>query len=127
MASTRYISNADSWPAAGDSRFPIPAGSPSSCGGRARPGKRTLLKQRYPTARWVDLLKADEFRRYAVHPELLRQEIDAEGPDPGQQIVIDEIQKVPVLLDEVHWLIENRGLHFAPSRRRPAPGSPGIT
>ena len=95
--------------------------------GPRQTGKRTLLKQRYPTARWVDLLKADEFRRYAVHPELLRQEIDAEGPDPGQQIVIDEIQKVPVLLDEVHWLIENRGLHFAPSRRRPAPGSPGIT
>jgi hypothetical protein len=27
--------------------------------------------------------------------------------------VIDEIQKVPALLDEAHWLIENRGLHFA--------------
>lgn len=27
--------------------------------------------------------------------------------------MIDEIQKVPALLDEVHWLIENRGLHFA--------------
>ena len=35
------------------------------------------------------------------------------GPAPRQQIVIDEIQKVPALLDEVHWLIENRGLHFA--------------
>ena len=31
----------------------------------------------------------------------------------SDQIVIDEIQKVPALLDEVHWLIENRGLHFA--------------
>lgn len=31
----------------------------------------------------------------------------------GRQIVIDEIQKVPALLDEVHWLIENRGLRFA--------------
>ncbi len=27
--------------------------------------------------------------------------------------MIDEIQKVPALLDEVHWLLENRGLHFA--------------
>lgn len=35
------------------------------------------------------------------------------GTRPGTQIVIDEIQKVPALLDEVHWLIENRGLHFA--------------
>ena len=36
------------------------------------------------------------------------------GLNPArQQVVIDEIQKVPPLLDEVHWLIENRGLHFA--------------
>ena len=81
--------------------------------GPRQTGKSTLLKQRYGAARWVDLLKADEFRRYAVNPELLRQELDAEGPRPGRQIVIDEIQKVPALLDEVHWLIENRSLHFA--------------
>ena len=81
--------------------------------GPRQTGKSTLLRRRYPRARWIDLLKADEFRRYAVHPERLRQEIDAERPDPGRQIVIDEIQKVPALLDEVHWLIENRGLHFA--------------
>ena len=81
--------------------------------GPRQTGKSTLLKQRYPDARRVDLLKADEFRRYAVHPEYLRQELDAEGPQPGRQIVIDEIQKAPALLDEVHWLIENRGLHFA--------------
>jgi predicted AAA+ superfamily ATPase len=41
------------------------------------------------------------------------QEIAAVEPSPRQQIVIDEIQKIPALLDEVHWLIENRGLHFA--------------
>ena len=76
-------------------------------------GKSTLLRQRYPHARRIDLLKSDELRRYATRPELLRQEIEAEGPDAAQQIVIDEVQKVPALLDEVHWLIENRGLHFA--------------
>ena len=81
--------------------------------GPRQTGKSTLLKQRYPDARRVDLLKADEFRRYAVHPEYLREEIDAEEPEPGRQIVIDEVQKVPALLDEAHWLIENRGLHFA--------------
>lgn len=81
--------------------------------GPRQTGKSTLLKRRYSEARRIDLLKADEFRRYAVHPELLRQEIEAEEPQPGRQVVIDEIQKVPALLDEVHWLIENRGLHFA--------------
>ena len=81
--------------------------------GPRQTGKSTLLRATYPDALWIDLLKAEEFRRYGSHPELLRQEIEAEPLDPNRQIVIDEIQKVPALLDEVHWLIENRGLHFA--------------
>ena len=81
--------------------------------GPRQTGKSTLLRQRYPGGRWLDLLRTDEFRRYLANPERLRQEIEAEGPGEGSQIVIDEIQKVPALLDEVHWLIENRGLHFA--------------
>ena len=81
--------------------------------GPRQTGKSTLLRETYREGRWVDLLKAEEFRRYLARPELLRQEIEAEEPSPRQQIVIDEIQKIPALLDEVHWLIENRGLHFA--------------
>ena len=81
--------------------------------GPRQAGKSTLLRQRYPDAVWVDLLKADEFRRYATRPELLRQELEAAGPDADRQIVIDEVQKVPALLDEVHWLMENRGSSFA--------------
>ena len=81
--------------------------------GPRQTGKTTLLRQTYGDARWLDLLKAEEFRRYVARPELLRQEIEAEPAEPGRQIVIDEIQKVPALLDEVHWLLENRGLHFA--------------
>ena len=79
--------------------------------GPRQTGKSTLLRQRYSDAHWVDLLKGEEFRRYLDHPEYLRQEL--ESAPPGRQVVIDEIQKVPALLDEVHWLIENRGLHFA--------------
>ena len=81
--------------------------------GARQTGKSTLLRQRYPGARWLDLLKTDEFRRYSVNPEILRQEVEAEGAQVGGQVVIDEIQKVPALLDEVHWLMENRGLCFA--------------
>lgn len=81
--------------------------------GPRQTGKSTLLRQTYSDGRWIDLLKAEEFRRYVARPELLRQEIEAGETEPGRQIVIDEIQKVPALLDEVHWLIENRGLHFA--------------
>ena len=81
--------------------------------GPRQAGKSTLLRQCYPDGRWIDLLKTEEFRRYVTRPELLRQEIASERPEPKRQIVIDEIQKVPGLLDEVHWLIENRRLHFA--------------
>ena len=81
--------------------------------GPRQTGKSTLLQCAYPDSRWIDLLKSDVFVRYATRPEFLRLEIEEEPPFPGQQVVIDEIQKVPALLDEVHWLIENRGVHFA--------------
>ncbi len=81
--------------------------------GPRQTGKTTLLRKSYPEAVWIDLLKSEEFRRYLARPELLRQEIAAQPLTSGRQIVIDEIQKVPALLDEVHWLIENRGAHFA--------------
>lgn len=81
--------------------------------GPRQTGKTTLLRYTYPDARWVDLLKADEYRRYGSRPERLREELEESPPRSGQQVVVDEIQKVPALLDEVHWLIENRGFHFA--------------
>ena len=79
--------------------------------GPRQTGKTTLLKNTFPEVPWIDLLKAEEFRRYTEHPERLREEA-AMIPTPTF-IVIDEIQKVPALLDEVHWLIENRGINFA--------------
>ena len=81
--------------------------------GPRQAGKSTLLRQCYPDGHWIDLLKADEFRRYVTNPEYLREELVAGEVDTGTQIVIDEIQKVPALLDEVHWLIENLGYRFA--------------
>ncbi len=76
-------------------------------------GKTTLLRSRYPHAFRVDLLKADDFRRYAARPETLREEMLALPVDPLRQVVIDEVQKVPALLDEVHLLHEQHGLQFA--------------
>lgn len=78
--------------------------------GPRQTGKSTLLRGAYPQAHWVDLLKADEYRRYVERPERLRQELAAR---PADHVVIDEVQKVPQLLDEVHWLIENSGTTFA--------------
>ena len=81
--------------------------------GPRQTGKTTLLRQSYPNAHWIDLLKADEFRRYTANPERLREEIESAGPRRRVQVVIDEIQKVPALLDEAHWLIENHATTFA--------------
>jgi predicted AAA+ superfamily ATPase len=81
--------------------------------GPRQTGKTTLLRRAYADAWWIDLLKSEEYRRYLQQPELLRQELADENPSLRRQIVIDEVQKVPALLDEVHWLLENRGFQFA--------------
>lgn len=92
-------------------KLPPPSTESFFLWGPRQTGKSTLLKHTYPEAVWVDLLKADEFRRYTQHPERLREELLAKPGCPF--VVIDEIQKVPALLDEVHWLIENRQMQFA--------------
>jgi predicted AAA+ superfamily ATPase len=76
--------------------------------GPRQAGKTTLLRQLFPRALVIDLLKSDEFARYTRDPGLLRTEMAA-GTD---FVIVDEIQKVPTLLDEIHWLIENRGTRF---------------
>ena len=79
--------------------------------GPRQTGKTTLLKAFYPRAIWIDLLKADEYRKYLTNPEYLRQEL--EWKEDVSFVVIDEIQKIPALLDEVHWVHENRKINFA--------------
>ena len=78
--------------------------------GPRQAGKTTLLRERYPEAMWIDLLRADEFRRYGTRPELLREEL---ALSKSRFVVVDEVQKVPALLDEAHWLHEHAGVHFA--------------
>ena len=78
--------------------------------GPRQTGKSVLLKQTYPKARYIDLLKTDTFLEMTSRPALLREEIQA--LPPRQFVIVDEIQKVPMLLDEVHWLIENAGTVF---------------
>ena len=79
--------------------------------GPRQTGKTTLLHAAYPDAFWIDLLKAEEYRRYVQSPEALREEIAARRS--VRQVVIDEVQKVPALLDEAHWLHEHRRVRFA--------------
>jgi predicted AAA+ superfamily ATPase len=78
--------------------------------GPRQTGKSSLLRATYPDAHAIDLLNARELVRFTADPQLLREEIAAAG---ARFVVIDEVQKAAALLDEVHWLIENRGVVFA--------------
>jgi predicted AAA+ superfamily ATPase len=75
--------------------------------GPRQTGKSTLVRQAFPDAALYDLLEADTFRELSARPESLRQTLN-----PRQSVVIvDEIQKLPALLDEIQLLIDrNRAL-----------------
>jgi predicted AAA+ superfamily ATPase len=66
-------------------------------------GKSTWLVQELTDAHRIDLLRSSEFLRLQKDPSLLRSEVLA--LPAGSWVIIDEIQKLPVLLDEVHALI----------------------
>jgi predicted AAA+ superfamily ATPase len=58
-------------------------------------------------------LKTDELARLLAAPHLLREELLALSPhEIKQPVIIDEVQKAPNLLNEVHWLIENKKIGF---------------
>lgn len=78
--------------------------------GARQVGKSTLVKKIYPKAKVYDLLMSDEYGRLMRRPQLLREEL--QHLDEETLVIIDEIQKIPQLLDEVHWLIVNRGIRF---------------
>lgn len=78
--------------------------------GARQVGKSTLLQRLFPESRIYDLLKSDEYARLSRRPQLLREELDHLGYET--LVIIDEIQKIPQLLDEVHWLIVNRNIRF---------------
>ena len=78
--------------------------------GARQTGKSTLLQLHFPNTRYIDLLKSDEFERYNRRTSLLREELSL-LPE-NELIIIDEIQKIPELLDEVQWLMTNKNHRF---------------
>ncbi|MHC4871862.1 MAG: ATP-binding protein [Planctomycetota bacterium] len=77
-------------------------------------GKTTLIKSFFKDIHhlWIDFLNLDNELRYRKNPELLAGEYLAMKKRP-EWIVIDEVQKVPKILDVVHRLIEEEGIKFA--------------
>ena len=82
----------------------VPQGSLFLFGPRGT-GKTTWLRANLPDALVVDLLRPEEFRRFAARPERLREMVRA--VQPGGDVVVDEVQRIPELLNVVHQLMES--------------------
>lgn len=81
--------------------------------GPRKTGKSTYLNQTFPNSIVFDFLKSDMMLDFIRRPFLLRERLLAQSDSRLEHpIILDEVQRVPALLDEVHWLIENRGLRF---------------
>jgi predicted AAA+ superfamily ATPase len=89
--------------------LPVPAASFLLFGPRGT-GKSTWIEQHFGAAAHYDLLSSREVLRLERRPELLFDEQQALAA--GSWVVVDEVQKVPALMDEVHRLIEKRRLRF---------------
>jgi len=85
--------------------------------GARQTGKSTLLKAMFSGSLWFDLLLTDVFERLQRNPAQLREIVLATPSD--KPVVIDEIQKIPALLNEVHWLVENQKTRFILSGSSP--------
>lgn len=91
----------------------LPPGQSAFLWGPRKTGKTTFLRQRFPDSLVFDFLQTDRFLAFSNSPSLLREQIAAAAEEQlHHPIILDEVQKVPMVLDEVHWLIENRGLSF---------------
>ena len=77
--------------------------------GPRQTGKTTLLRTEFPAAAFYSLIEADTFRELSQRPELIRRRLAGSEP----LIIIDEIQKLPSLLNEVQVILDrNPQLRF---------------
>ena len=76
-------------------------------------GKSTWLRNTFPEAHYIDLLSENIYQRLLASPGLFADELRA--VDPDKWVIIDEIQRLPGLLNEVHRFIEEKGIHFVMS------------
>jgi len=86
----------------------LPANRSAFLWGPRKTGKTYWINTKFGYCVLIDLLKTDVFADYASRPALLRERYQ------GHQglVVVDEIQMVPDLLNEIHWLIENTAVSF---------------
>ena len=81
--------------------------------GPRKTGKSTYLREKFPQSIIYDFLQTDLFLEFSKRPSLLRERLlSKETQALKHPVILDEVQKIPQILDEVHWLMENKGLRF---------------
>jgi len=94
-------------------RLDLPEKQSAFLWGPRKTGKTTYLKSKFPDSIVYDFLQTDLFLDFSKRPSLLREQLLAkEAGSLKHPIILDEVQKIPQIMDEVHWLIENKGLQF---------------
>ncbi len=85
--------------------------------GARQTGKSTLLNHLFPNALWFDLLLSDVYERLSKNPSVFREIILADHQN--KIVIVDEIQRIPELLNEIHWLISKHQISFILSGSSP--------
>ncbi len=78
--------------------------------GQRQTGKSSLLRQTFKNDLYINLLESDLFLEYSTRPSLLRERLN--HLKAGEIVIIDEVQKIPSLLDEIQNLIESKKIIF---------------
>jgi predicted AAA+ superfamily ATPase len=87
-------------------RMALPSRQSAFLWGPRKTGKSTYLRSAFPDSVTFDLLQTDLMLELAKRPAILRERLLATPSEKRRSpVILDEVQKVPALLDEVHWLI----------------------
>lgn len=90
-------------------KLDLPEGQSAFLWGARKTGKSTFLKQHYPNSLFIDFLDSETLHKFTEKPYLLREIVESFPEEKLKvPIIIDEVQKVPQILNDVHSLIENR-------------------
>ena len=88
---------------------PIKGSGAAFLWGPRQVGKTTFLHEHFKEACFYDLLDTNLCAELSIKPYIFREEVLARKP---KLVIVDEIQKIPELLEEIHWLLENTSVQF---------------
>ncbi len=77
--------------------------------GPRQTGKSSIVRAQFPQSLYLDLLDARTRAEFELNPGKLQDRVRS---GEHEVVVLDEIQKAPALLDEIHWLLENGSWKF---------------